>query len=141
MKRMLTTIGDSLTAFLLGAVAALALVWGIDTDPDLSTTPEREQACHMACDSQPPYGGPDEAEQGGVIPAPAEGEAGITDDSPGFNCLTMGNRVCGPGWERVPDDVYASIYNGNLPTDTDYCVWSTGALVTIACTDGMVTTS
>lgn len=50
----------------------------------------------------------------------------VHEDEPGFNCLTMGNRECGPDWEQT-----------NIIKGQGYCVINRQGV--IACESGYVT--
>ena len=132
MRRALVAASDNLTAFVLGGAVALAMVWGIDHDPDLAPTPPKQPVpCHgtAACDTT-------KAPEA-VLPGE---NPGISDDTPGFNCLTMGDLTCGPEWDAMPDDTFEHI-QGRPQTATDYCLWLIADTTLIACTDGLVATS
>jgi len=60
----------------------------------------------------------------------------IFDDEPGWNCLTMGNRVCGPDYipfvEPVTDEA-GIVHTG--------CLIMVGETSTLVCPDGYVSQS
>lgn len=56
----------------------------------------------------------------------------VTEDDPQWNCLTMGNRQCGPAWSPAP---------AHLVPGHRHCWWRVGPTSYFACPDGYVTTS
>lgn len=58
----------------------------------------------------------------------------ISEDDPNWNCLTMGNRQCGPDWVPVPAANATDIGHAG-------CYWSIGPTTWVACPDGYVTNS
>lgn len=60
-----------------------------------------------------------------------------SEDDPTFNCLTDGNRTCGPDWQPLPEEVYPDLG----VSDDEQCVWLIGDTTTVACSDGQVFTS
>lgn len=105
--------------------AAAGLVYGIDTDPDLAPTPHAT-----------------------VTPGNRESQT-ITEDDPRWNCITMGNRVCGPDWVPVEDATMADgspwldvLTEGTDKTDWAGCLlWHTDEATAVVCPDGSVTTA
>ena len=59
------------------------------------------------------------------------------EDEPGWNCLTMGNRSCGEGWEPA-DPEWTTEPDG---TTHEGCLVLIGDTSYIACPDGYTTTS
>lgn len=55
----------------------------------------------------------------------------VAEDEPGWNCLTMGNRRCGPDWKPAH-----RVIDGHRD-----CLWLIGDTTLVACPDGYVTTS
>lgn len=123
---------------LLGAATALALVYGIDHDPDLAPTPA--DTVSVTASPTEPYGGWDEATQEidcwDDASCAAPGHT-ITEDDARWNCLTMGNRVCGPQWQPLPEAMYSRIGI----SDDETCVWLVDETTLVACTDGQVVAS
>lgn len=63
----------------------------------------------------------------------------VEEDSPEWNCLTMGNKVCGPGYTPLPPEMYLDVFMPEaLPK---VCLWEVADTTTIVCTDGTVVTS
>lgn len=132
---------DYVTAFSLGAVLLVA-IWWASAPPEQDVTPRyappptaTAPAPHRTVDL---YGGPPATTLPDTSTIP---EGDVDEDMPGFNCLTMGNRKCGPDWKPLPDDVFAEIMDGETQTATDYCLWLTGETTLIVCSDGFTTTS
>jgi hypothetical protein len=113
----------------LGATAAVGLVYGIDHDPDLAPTRPQVTA---TCGS--------DAE---CIAAEAAA-AGITEEDPRWNCLTMGNLTCGPNYVPLPSEKYLPIFGPDHPIWDEpaaYCLWDIDNTTTVVCSDGTVVTS
>jgi hypothetical protein len=139
--RTIVRAADYVTAFSLGALLLLAIWWASAPADEPSVTrpvtppatakpaPHRTITMNM---------GPRATTLPDTSTIP---EGDMDEDMPGFNCLTMGNRKCGPDWKRLPDDVFAEIMDGEKQTATDYCVWLTDETTLIACSDGFTTTS
>lgn len=66
----------------------------------------------------------------------------ISDDDPTFNCLTMGNLICGPTYQPV-DDEFADTLNEGRPEFRDWtgCLYQVGPTTDIVCPDGYKETS
>ena len=66
----------------------------------------------------------------------------VTEDDPGWNCLTMGNRRCGPAYRPIPDAVALSL---RTTEGGDWTACEAEILadrvVTVVCSDGRVATS
>ena len=138
--RTIVQVADYITAFSLGALLLLAIWWASAqaepavtkpvTPPPATAKPTPHRTII--------FGGPPATTLPDTSTIP---EGAMDEDMPGFNCLTMGNRKCGPDWKRLPDDVFAEIMDGEQQTATDYCVWLTDETTLIACSDGFTTTS
>lgn len=79
-------------------------------------------------------------------PAPvAPAAVHVEEDSPGWNCLTMGNRVCGPAFVPVSQDLGDALAEGDDPAattrDWESCMVNEGDTTFIVCPDGFVETS
>ena len=74
------------------------------------------------------------------VTIPAWADAGLSEDDPGWNCLTMGNRVCGPEYGPVTTELADVLAEGDDPDRVwEACVYAaTGDVLTIACPDGYV---
>jgi hypothetical protein len=71
-------------------------------------------------------------------------DAGITEEDPRWNCLTMGNLTCGPDYIILPAEKYLAIFEDTHPIwddPTAYCLWAPDATTTVVCSDGTVVTS
>jgi hypothetical protein len=74
-------------------------------------------------------------------PAPKETQT-ITEDDPRWNCLTMGNRKCGPDYKPVPKGLAEALYEGvDTKEDWTKCLVNFGDTTVIVCPDGRVETS
>jgi len=72
-----------------------------------------------------------------TVPAPTVASAPVIfDDEPGFNCLTMGNRMCGPDYVPFPEPVTDEV--GTVHVD---CLIMVGESSTLVCRDGYVSQS
>lgn len=126
-----TTIANGVSMAVIGAVGTVALAWAAGINPlHLSTTPAPSQVVTATAS-------PTEAQEIDCWDDASCATSTITEDDPRWNCLTMGNRRCGPAWTPVPEAVYPS-----LPvSDDEQCVWLVGDTTTIVCSDGQVFTS
>lgn len=59
------------------------------------------------------------------------------EDEPGFNCLTMGNRICGPDWQPA-DPEWSAEPDGTTHED---CLVLIGETTYLVCPDGYTTES
>lgn len=55
----------------------------------------------------------------------------IHEDDPRWDCLTMGNRVCGPNWQ--PIDAVPYVHDRSVT-----CLWDSVYTGSVACDDGEV---
>lgn len=65
----------------------------------------------------------------------------VAEDDLRFNCLTMGNRLCGPSWIPVPRDLYGPLNETVADRDWRDCLIHYGDTTVVACADGGVYTS
>jgi hypothetical protein len=134
MSRRLVRVAREVTVMgSIGALAALALVYGIDHAPDLNPTPPAV----MSHDGTPR---PDTSIDESVTVGPAV----IDEDDPRFNCLTMGNHICGPGYVPVTAEQADALAEGDeagaAPVDWRSClIWPKGQTL-VVCPDGTVVT-
>jgi hypothetical protein len=103
----------------VAVAATLGLMYGIDHDPDLAPS-DTVSATVIA----PPVAETPETET-------------ITEDDPRWNCITMGNHICGPDWEPIPESLYA----GLGVSDDEQCAWHVADTTTVVCSDEQVFTS
>jgi hypothetical protein len=79
-----------------------------------------------------------------TIAPPASIVETIDETSPQWNCLTMGNHLCGPEWTSVEtatlDDgsPMMDVLTEGERTDWTGCLTNSGPTVTIVCPDGYV---
>lgn len=116
MKR---PILSTLAAVGIGAAAAFGLAYGIDHDPDLAPTPKSH----------------------GVTATPT-----IAEDDPAWNCLTMGNRTCGPDYVPVDAEMADALMEASDQPVTyrwEACLadYGTDGAYTVVCPDGTVVTA
>jgi hypothetical protein len=80
------------------------------------------------------------------------GQAGgvetIEEDEEGWNCMTMGNGLCGPTYHKVTQELGDSLAEGSdewpeyaASRDWESCLIEIADTSTIVCPDGFVTTS
>lgn len=76
------------------------------------------------------------------------GTAAVQEDDPRWNCMTMGNRICGPNWKPVPQELGDALAEGvseapeNADTrDWEACLVDEGDTTYIVCPDGYTMTS
>ena len=61
----------------------------------------------------------------------------ITEDDWRWNCLTMGNKVCGPGWTFVDDELDSLLDDVEYPSTWQACITrNDGEVDLIVCGDG-----
>lgn len=73
----------------------------------------------------------DLATQATTVKAPV-----VTEDDWRWNCLTMGNRHCGPRWVPVSDDLDNLLDAVERPDQWQRCVtWNDGEVDLVACPD------
>jgi hypothetical protein len=66
----------------------------------------------------------------------------IMEDDPRWNCLTMGNHVCGPDWRHVTAEEADSLAEGSdLPFTYRWEDCLTVDMSVVVCPDGQVVTS
>jgi hypothetical protein len=69
----------------------------------------------------------------------------IFEDDPRWNCLTMGNRTCGPNYQPVDQPLADALAEGAKDDATTYdwesCLVAYGDTTIIVCPDGYVETS
>jgi hypothetical protein len=120
-------VTDDLSAAVIGAAVAAAAytVW-----PDQPVTPALRPPAQTLPDPS-------------AVPEAPRGEAGIGEDTPGFNCLTMGDQSCGPTFEAVPHELYGHLFPTRDPADPGVtCLWELAEQHTIiVCDNGTVVTS
>jgi hypothetical protein len=114
---------ETVTGIAVGLALAVGLVYGIDHDHDLEPTPSQVGT-----------------------PAPIVEVETITEDDVRWNCLTMGNRVCGPDYVPVTTEQADNLAEGDNPPGwlaSDYpwesCLNDTGTGL-VVCPDGLVVT-
>lgn len=66
----------------------------------------------------------------------------IFEDDPRWNCLTMGNHICGPNYQPVDQPLADALAEGDKPDATTYdwesCLVSYGDTMIVVCPDGWV---
>lgn len=75
------------------------------------------------------------------VTIPAWADPGITEDDPGWNCLTMGNGLCGPEYAPVTTEL-ADVLTEASDVDRAWeaCLWrSIPDATAVVCPDGSVT--
>jgi len=69
----------------------------------------------------------------------------IQEDDPRWNCMTMGNRICGPNWNLVPQELADALAEGGAPDattrDWEVCRVRLDDTTIVVCPDGWVETS
>lgn len=98
MHNILRATARILSIGLIAGGAAAGLVYGIDHDPDLAPTVTSRNA---------PVTKPAPAV---TKPAPRET---ISEDDWQWNCLTMGNKMCGPDWVPVDHELADALAEGD----------------------------
>lgn len=68
---------------------------------------------------------------------PTDSLISVSEDSPEWNCLTMGNRECGPDWTPA-DPEWSAEPDG---TRHDGCLVSIGETTYLVCPDGYTAVS
>lgn len=70
-------------------------------------------------------------------------EDGITEEDPRWNCLTMGNGVCGPTYVPVTPEQADNLSEGDEGGDFPWesCLIDIDSTTTVVCPDGTVVTS
>jgi len=62
----------------------------------------------------------------------------IAEDDPRWNCMTMGNKDCGPEWDLITDQ---GVVEDITPTEGARCLIRVADTSLIVCDDGTMTTS
>lgn len=70
--------------------------------------------------------------------APPQPSDTISEDDPRWNCLTMGNGVCGPDYRPVDAELSDALSEGEVAKDYTSCLVREGDTTYIVCPDGQV---
>jgi hypothetical protein len=67
----------------------------------------------------------------------------LTEEDPGWNCLTMGNRLCGAPYRPVDSELADALSEGEEGSDYPWetCLVAVGDTTIVVCPDGKVITS